>query len=150
MDHVRLDGDSLKLHFVGKGGVEQRHEVDDPVLAGYVRARREQGAGGVDKLFPHDSGDTLKFMKQITSQRFLVHDIRTWYGTVMADRLVQTVIKERGEPTTIKEYKALRKEVGTAVSASLGNTPTMALKAYIHPAVFDGLEPPKAPKKGSA
>jgi DNA topoisomerase IB len=40
------------------------------------------------------------------------------------------------KPKSQKEYKKMVKDVATIVSKQLGNTPTVALQSYIHPAVF--------------
>lgn len=137
LEHVTVSGNTVRLSFPGKSGVAQDITVTDKVLADYVRSRQSMGA---KEVFPHDSADTLAYMKKISGGKFKVHDLRTWNGTVMADRLVSEAIKAGLTPTTKKQFKALRKQVATEVAKTLGNTPAMALSTYIHPVVFRPLE----------
>lgn len=137
MEHVTVSGNSVRLTFPGKSGVAQDLVVLDAPLAAFVKARQATGA---ETLFTHDSGETLAYMKKISGGKFKVHDLRTWNGTVMADRLVSGLLKAGLTPKTKKEFKALRKQVATQVANALGNTPAMALSTYIHPAVFRPLE----------
>jgi DNA topoisomerase-1 len=136
-DHVSVAGDTVRMVFPGKSGVAQDITVADGPLANYVRERQATGAR---TLFPHKSGETLDYLRKISGGKFKVHDLRTWNGTVMADRLVDDIVKAGLTPKTQKQLKALRKQVATAVSKRLGNTPAMALSTYIHPAVFRPLE----------
>lgn len=138
MEHVALSGDTLTLTFPGKGGHAQDHVVTDATLARYVRERR---ADGSETLFPHTADDTYAYMQTLTRGTFKVHDIRTWYGTVYADRLTQEALAQGLRPKTAKEFKAFTKAIATKVSGALGNTPAVALKNYIHPAVLKGLAP---------
>jgi len=137
MSHVTVDGDTVRLQFPGKHGIAQDHAVTDAKLAAYVRTREKAGA---ETLFDHDDDATLDALKGMTGDRFKVHDLRTWHATVLADRLVQTALNNGLKPKTLKEFKALRKQVATHVSKTLGNTPAMALNTYIHKSVFDPLE----------
>ncbi len=138
MEHVRIVGDTLTLTFPGKGGHPQEHTVTDRVLAGYIQTRR---AAGAETVFPHTADDTYAYMQKVTRGKFKVHDLRTWYGSIYADRLVQEAGVAGLLPKTTKEYKAFRKAIGTKVSEALGNTPAIALKSYVHPAILKGVEP---------
>src|SRR6185436_9691708 len=60
---------------------------------------------------------------------FTAKNFRTWHASVLALRL----LAEAERPLTLKELAA---EVG----AHLGNTPAMARKSYIHPAVITLVE----------
>lgn len=138
LDHIELHGDQITFRFPGKGGKAQDHTLTDGKLADYVRHRRSVGAA---ELFPHTADETYAYMQRVTNGRFKVHDLRTWYGTAYADRLVQQAVADGLTPSTKKEFKAFRKEIGTRVAEALGNTPAIALKTYIHPAVFKPWEP---------
>lgn len=138
MAHVSVDGDTVRLRFTGKSGVEQDVVVRDGPLADYARDRHRQRAS---TLFDHTSADTLAYMKRVSRGDFKVHDLRTWRATIVAEQLVQGVLADAGKPATRKQFLTLRRTVATAVAATLGNTPAMALKSYIHPAVFAGLAP---------
>jgi DNA topoisomerase-1 len=159
MASVTVKGDTVRMQFAGKGGVAQDVTVKDKLFASYVRGRQEEvgtgrGADGeVDaraRLFPHTADATLEYQKRIGGGRFKVHDLRTHVGSSLAKRLAQDMVENGLRPTTAKEQKAAIKLIATAVSQKLGNTPTVALKSYIHPAALAPLTPaaPKA-KKGA-
>jgi DNA topoisomerase-1 len=138
MEHVSVDGDTVRLQFPGKSGVAQDHSFTDSVVADYVRKREKAGA---ETLFDHTADDTLSYLRQISGGKKLkVHDLRTWHGTVLADALVTTAVREGLIPKTAKEFKAFRKQIGTHVAKALGNTPAVTLSTYIHPSVFRPLE----------
>ncbi len=58
-------------------------------------------------------------------EHFTAKDFRTWHGSVLALRL----LAETERSLTLKELTA-------QVGQHLGNTPAMARKSYIHPAVI--------------
>lgn len=135
MEHVTVEGNTLRLQFPGKGGKAHDLTVTDKVLADYVKTRK---ASGAETVFPHEGADTLDYFQSLSgAAKFKVHDLRTWYATVYADHLVTTAVKAGLAPTTAKEQKAFRKQIAETVSARLGNTPAVALKTYIHPKVWD-------------
>jgi DNA topoisomerase-1 len=136
-EHATVDGSNVRLQFKGKGGVEQDITVKDAVFAKYVRERQRAGE---ERMFPHTSDATLAYMKEASGGDFKVHDLRTYVGTTLAQKMVNEVVKADKLPKTKKEYKAFQKAITTAVSKKLGNTPTIALKSYIHPAVLKPYE----------
>lgn len=143
--HVRTEGDRVHLDFPGKKGVRQRHSFTDAEFANHVRARQKAGA---ERVFDHDSGGTLDYLSRISDGQYKVHDLRTWNGSVLGHAAVQKIIARDGVPANEKEFKSLQKRTAKIVSRHLGNTPAMALKAYIHPAVFEDAKPPSNKPKG--
>jgi DNA topoisomerase-1 len=127
MEHVQHAGARVLLHFPGKHGVSQSHDIADAVLASYVRERQDAGA---EVLFPHTASDTLRYFRKVAGRAVKVHDLRTWYANVLATALVAKLV---GETPSIKK---LKKAVATQVSEKLGNKPSQALKSYINPRVF--------------
>lgn len=127
--HVKKGG--AELHFVGKKGVDLKIPVKDPELVKELKARAER-AGPKGKLFDTDDSKLRSYVKSIVDRDFKPKDFRTLKATRMAMDLV-----ERGAvPKTDKEYKRAVKDVAKKVSTALGNTPSIALKSYINPAVF--------------
>lgn len=135
--HVRIQGDALKLSFRGKSGVRHDVEVKDPRVLRVVRRClhlpgqelfQYQGDDGQ----PHavGSGDVNDFLDSLCPERFTAKDCRTWHGTVLALDTLRKFCSAAGESFTLKQ---LLEEV----SHSLGNTPAVCRKAYIHPAVLD-------------
>jgi DNA topoisomerase I len=76
------------------------------------------------------SGDVNDYLHEACGERFTAKDFRTWHGTVLALESVRKFCGEEGAAFTIK---ALLSEV----SSTLGNTPAVCRKAYIHPDVLE-------------
>ncbi len=128
--HVAVEGNDVKLAFVGKKGVDIEHTLTDKRMAAYLT---DKGAKGTTRVFDTTQSKVLGYLKTTSGDKaFKTKDMRTWQGTVTA---IKTIAK-MPVPTTEKEYKAARAHVANVVSSHLGNTPVMALKAYIDPAVF--------------
>lgn len=129
---VPQDDGTVRLQFVGKKGVQQDVHIRDKSIAENVK-KRAQLAGESGKIFNTDSGKLRSLFKTFGGGGFKPKDLRTLKGTTMAHRLVK---ENPDPPKNEKEYKARVKEVAVVVSKQLGNTPTMALQAYIDPTVF--------------
>src|SRR5699024_2495487 len=70
---------------------------------------------GAKTIFDTDSGKTLKYLKSITGNKYKVHDLRTMYGSALADHHVNRLRKKgiKGD--------LLKKRVGYIVSQHLGH-----------------------------
>jgi phage gp29-like protein/DNA topoisomerase IB len=134
-DQVKVSGDTVSMDFIGKKGVRQRQTVKDPVLAKHVSQRIKDGK---ETVFDGNSTKTLAYLKSVSGDKFKVHDFRTWNATVTADRTIQKIAAKQELPSNEGEFKDFQMRVAKVVSRRLGNDPAMALKAYIHPAVFAG------------
>ena len=129
--HVVASGSEVRLRFTGKKGVD----LDLPVVDKRVAAMLVKRAGSLrkdERLFSTDANRLRNYSKSKDGGGFKTKDHRTAIGTETAI----TSIKSTKTPATMKEYKRAVKEVATKVSKVLGNTPTIALKAYIDPNVF--------------
>jgi DNA topoisomerase-1 len=135
--HVVVDGDKVRLEFVGKKGVSLKIPVTDPQVATML-AERKRMAGESGKLFATSSTDVLEYSHSLDGGGFKTKDFRTLKGT-------QTALNAIGRnPTPAKsekEYKMRVKEIAKEVSSVLGNTPVIALQSYINPFVFDAIKP---------
>lgn len=137
--HAGVSGDTLRLRFRGKGGIQHEARVRDPRIARIVR-RCQQLPG--QELFswedaqgnvcPVGSGDVNDYLAAAAGARFTAKDFRTWHGTAHALELVQE--GARGGGTTARE-------VLEKVARMLGNTPAVCRKSYVHPGVLALLEP---------
>ncbi len=131
--HVVQKGNKTYLDFVGKKGVDLSLEVTDPGVASMLKERKKAAGGGSGRLFPGVTDKTLlAYSHGLDGGDFKTKDFRTYAGTT---RAIDT-IKEMPAPTNMKEYKAAVRQVAVKVSELLGNTPTVALQAYIDPTVF--------------
>lgn len=130
--HVVVNGDKIRFSFIGKKGVKISKMVKDERLARIIE-RRKRKTGKNDQLFPNvTDAATRTYLKKVSGEDFQVKDFRTHHGTAMALGMV----KKMPVPKSKTEMTAQQKEVAKAVSEFLGNTPAVALKYYIDPAVF--------------
>lgn len=133
--HVTVDGDTARFDFTGKKGVHIRLSTDDPQVVDMLRGRLE-GKGPDDRLFDTDEQKTRAYMRGDggVPDGFLLKDLRTVHANVVA---LREIAARGGEgPQTKAEFRRWRRQVAEAVSAALGNTPTLALNSYINPTVF--------------
>ena len=133
--HVHLTGSGLRLLFKGKSGVQHDVEVKDPRVCRVVRRClhlpgqelfQYRDAEGNRRVV--SSNDVNDYLRQACGEGFTAKDFRTWHGSVLALE-TQRRFCTSGRCFTLKELLA-------QVSGSLGNTPAVCRKAYIHPRVL--------------
>ncbi len=135
--HVQLTGNRLQLVFRGKSGVAHRLEVEDARLARVVRRcqhlpgqalfRYRDEAGELRGI---GSGDVNAYLQEVAGDQFSAKDFRTWHGTVLAFEDTLHSLQSGNSCFTLKQMLS-------AVSSALGNTPAVCRKAYIHPRVLE-------------
>jgi len=131
-EHVVIEGDSVRLQFVGKKGVNIDIEITDPDTKRMLMSRKE-AAGNDGNLFNTDASKLSAYSHSLNKEAgFLTKDFRTHLGTSTAKDLISKMPKPRNKT----EYKKMMNEVAKQVSAKLGNKPAQALKSYIDPRVF--------------
>jgi DNA topoisomerase I len=139
--HAKVRGARVQFSFRGKSGKHHVIEVEDPRLARVVK--KAQDIPG-QELFqyldedgaPHDitSGDVNDYLREISGSDFTAKDFRTWAGTVLTARALQRA----GRAETQRQAKRLLQQAIEAVAETLGNTPTVCRKCYVHPALVEG------------
>lgn len=129
--HVTLgeDGKTISLEFVGKSGKLNKVSFQSPDLHTYIAAKN---LGPNDRVFAVNDARVRSAMKVVAGPDFSPKDFRTWRGTSIA----LSEVKKLPIPSSTKEYQHLRQSVAKVVAQHLNNTPTVALGAYIDPAVF--------------
>lgn len=144
--HAKIERGTLRLRFRGKSGKQHEIDCDDPVLVRCVRKMQDLPGQHLFQYIdedgdptPVDSHDVNEYIHEIMGDAFTAKHFRTWAASAFAfGRLCE-------EPSI--SLKALT----TEVSERLGNTPTIARKSYIHPAVIaavkGGPEAPVLPAK---
>jgi len=132
MRHAKVSGDKLKLRFKAKSGQLREATISDAGLARLVRRMQDlpgqhlfQYLNGDGEAHPVGSADVNDYLAEAMGAHFTAKNFRTWHASVLALRL----LAEAERPLTLKELT-------TEVGAHLGNTPAMARKSYIHPAVI--------------
>ena len=130
--HAKVSGGKLKLRFKAKSGQLREATISDARLATLVRKMQDlpgqhlfQDLDADGEPHPVGSQDVNAYLCEAMGEHFTAKNFRTWHASVLALRL----LAEAERPLTLKELTA---EVG----AHLGNTPAMARKSYIHPAVI--------------
>jgi DNA topoisomerase-1 len=137
--HVVEEGGALYLRFTGKKGVALNIKVEDAGAAQILRERK-QAAGASGRLFNASDAQLREYSHKLDGGGFKPKDFRTLKGTETA--LAEVRGQERCK--TMKEYKQRVMTVAKQVAAKLGNTPAIALKAYINPLVFENIKPATA------
>ncbi len=152
MRHARVTRGRIRFAFRGKSGQQHRIDVPNPDLARIVRQLQDlpgqelfcykDSEGKVRRL---RSDDVNAYLQQHSGARFTAKDFRTWAGTVLA----ALTLAQFACPSTKTELKRVYSEAVRAVAARLGNTPAVARRSYIHPAILEmfaaGRLPPLPP-----
>lgn len=141
-DHAEVGRRKLALHFVGKGGKEHELEVQDASLAASVRRMESLGNEGDDHLFRYEdeggeirpvaAADVNAYLRETMGEDFTAKHFRTFHASSLAFERLAT---GKGQ---VKLGEML-----DHVAEHLGNTPAIARKSYIHPALIariDGQE----------
>jgi DNA topoisomerase-1 len=137
--HATVRGAKIKFQFRGKSGKDHVVEVEDRRVARIVRACQDlpgqelfqyvDEAGG-----KHDvgSGDVNDYLRELTGRDFTAKDFRTWAGTLSAAAELRRLGPVENETDARKNVVAAIK----ATAQSLGNTPAVCRRSYVHPAVI--------------
>lgn len=136
--HVGKDKEGIFLKFVPgkKQGKEITIRLQDEDVATALWNRASKAKPN-DRLFAVSAQSLRDKVKQVAGCK--TKDLRTAVGTMTA---IQQ-IKKAEAPATFKAYKAQVREVSKVVSDKLGNTPAVALSAYIDPVVFSKWRKPE-------
>jgi DNA topoisomerase-1 len=138
--HAEIAGTTIRFRFRGKSG--QQHEVGlrDRRLAGIVRRCQELPGQELFQYVDDDgsirdvaSDDVNEYLREISGGDFTAKDFRTWAGTVLAYRALRAL--EPADSATDARRKVVAAMRETA--GRLGNTPAVARKSYVHPAVVE-------------
>lgn len=132
--HARVTGQRLQLRFKAKSGKLADYLISDRVLARIVR-RCQELPGQALFAYPDAEGamrsvssqDVNAYLKAAMGESFTAKDFRTWGGTLIA---YETLRAGAGGRVTLKGMLE-------QVAAALGNTPAVARKSYVHPALLE-------------
>ena len=131
--HARIEGSRIEISFVGKGGKQREITLDDELLARAVQDARDVPGQHLFQWIDEDgerheigSSDVNRYLRETMGEEFSAKNFRTWHASVLGFALLADAKKRPTISTLLDE-----------VSDRLGNTPAVARKSYIHPAVID-------------
>ena len=132
-EHASIEGSTVELCFIGKGGKERCVTLQDEALARAVEDARDVPGPHLFQYYDEDderqaigSNDVNAYLRETIGEDFSAKNFRTWHASVLAFAM----LAEAHERPTIGSVLDL-------VSDKLGNTPAIARSSYIHPAVID-------------
>jgi len=137
--HAHVRGERVRFRFRGKSGVMQDVSVRDRRLARVV-ARCQELPGQELLQYVDDDGeirdvrsdDVNAYLREITGEDVTAKDFRTWAGTVLAYRALMAL--QPGETERDARHNVV--EAVRQTAESLGNTPAVARRSYVHPEVL--------------
>ncbi len=142
--HAAVAGQTLRLRFKGKSGVQHEVDLRDARVARVVRRCQELPG---QQLFEYvddatgeirsvGSGDVNDYLRAASGGGFTAKDFRTWHGSVLALQLVRDRRLGAGEAGGAPGCADAR-QLLAQVAARLGNTVAVCRKSYVHPRVLD-------------
>ncbi len=141
--HVQVHGRNLIFTYTGKRSKDQRQFVAATPLVEIIEKllqlpgeRLFQYIDENRELRPVTGQSVNKYLEDIAGVKLTSKDLRTFGGTVRA----ATILADIGPAQSKTETRRNLTLTCKLVSLDLGNTPAIARKAYIHPAVLEEYE----------
>lgn len=132
INNVKLARNRMQLRFIAKGGRRVQATLDDRKLQRILGKihdlpgkRLFQYIGQDGLVHPLDSGDVNAWLKETSGMEVSAKMFRTWHGSAAALN------------AALSAKKPSIKIACEAAAESLCNTPAIARKSYVHPAIFD-------------
>ena len=132
--HAQLSGKTLRLSFRAKSGIMRSVAITDKAVVRVVNKCQDLRGQNLFQYLDEDgavhtvtSSDVNDYLRNASGENITAKDFRTWCGSVIACQAWH--LASSGETQiTIKQAAEI-------VAVQLGNTPSVARKSYIHPAV---------------
>lgn len=131
--HAQIQGQKLTLEYRSKSGKQRKLRITDGSLARFVKKCQDLPG---QKLFqyvgsdgePHavTSSDVNAYIREAMGEDFTAKHFRTWGASVVAFE----ALAQAPEPIALKTMLE-------PVVERLGNTPAIARKSYVHPALIE-------------
>jgi DNA topoisomerase-1 len=141
--HAEVNGQELRFVFTGKSGKTWRLTLKDRRVAKIVKAAQDLPG---QRLFQYEDGDGAPqqvtstdvnaYLRELSGADISAKDFRTWGATALAAAALDAL----GAPATKAQASANIKAAIDEVAGSLGNTPTICRKCYVHPALLTAYE----------
>jgi len=155
-EHAQIKGDQLRLVFTGKSGKSWRLTVKDRRVAKVMKAAQDLPGQRLFQYVDDDgvaqqvtSTDVNAYLREISGSDITAKDFRTWGGTVLAAAELSALAGADDKLSARTNVKHAIEQV----AGSLGNTPTICRKCYVHPALIEtylngGLSLPRSKRQG--
>lgn len=131
MRHAKVKGGALRLKFRAKSGKEAELKITDRTLIRFVKAMQDLPGQNLFQFVDADgapspvgSGDVNAYIHDVIGDEFTAKHFRTWAASVAGFELMLGA----DQPIGVKQ-------LALHVSERLNNTPAVARKSYIHPAI---------------
>lgn len=130
--HAKISGSTLKLQYKAKSGKLRMLTITDGSLARFVKRCQDlpgqnlfQYVDNAGEARPITSSDVNAYIKEAMGEDFTAKHFRTWGASVIA---FETLAQAKAD-ISLKTLLA-------PVTERLGNTPAIARKSYVHPALI--------------
>lgn len=130
--HAELRGHTLHLSYRAKSGRNRVLRVTDGSLARFVKRCQDLPGQHLFQYLddegipqPVSSTDVNAYIREATGDDFTAKHFRTWGASVLAFEALHAASEPIGMAQLLEP-----------VAAALGNTPTIARKSYVHPALI--------------
>ncbi|WP_375398894.1 DNA topoisomerase IB [uncultured Sphingomonas sp.] len=130
--HAALTSGRLKLQYKAKSGKLRMLTITDRSLISFVRKCQDlpgqhlfQWLDAAGEPHPVTSSDVNDYIREATGDDFTAKHFRTWGASVIAFEALATATKDVSLKTLL-----------APVTEALGNTPAIARKSYVHPALI--------------
>jgi DNA topoisomerase-1 len=140
--HATLSGGKIKLQFRAKSGKMQQLTIADSRLARLARRCQDlpgqhlfQYLDDTGEAHPVGSSEVNAYLRETMGEAFSAKHFRTWGASVIA---FETLFSA--------DAKISLKTMIEPVCEALGNTPAIARKSYVHPALIDAVQQDGLPK----
>ncbi len=138
--HVKFNGNEVRFRFRGKSGKEWDTGLRDRRVARIVRAAQEIPGQHLFQYLDDDgcrqkitSTEVNDYLRRVSGRDVTAKDFRTWTGTVLAALALAEYEAFDSEAAAKRNIREAIEQVAT----TLGNTPAICRKCYVHPQVID-------------
>lgn len=138
--HARTEGSTVRFRFKGKGGKEWDLGLRDRRVATIIRKVQDLPGQQLFQYLDEDgnhcrvtSTEVNDYLREISGRAVTAKDFRTWTGTVLA---AMALAASEAFDSVAAAKRNVRDAIAT-VAATLGNTPAICRKCYVHPAIID-------------
>jgi len=133
--HIKVQENKLSLDFLGKTQVEQHVDIDDPFVIEHA-GKYYKPEEPEEKWLGIDYDMLFSFVKSEVGDAFIPKDFRTFCANVTGWKAVKSFL-DKPKKEKKSEVNAEVKTITEIVASKLGNTPSIAKRAYIDNRMLD-------------